>query len=114
MLIEPDVSNFHGYIKLLLHGKQWFYRLNLFIVNTHIITPTTTKVSYEQAADWFGQGSLNLPYEIKKQPYSNHYQCTALVYEFEKLDIKPEAYIKFSPRLSASTHLKQADLKRLF
>jgi hypothetical protein len=109
-----NLQNLQAYMKNLFHGKSGLFRLNVFIVSPHPFRTTTQKVSTEQAAEWFGQGSISLPFEIKEQLYSSRYLCTVLVYEFEKLDVKPEAYVKFPPLLSAQTHLKQAGLNRLF
>ncbi len=100
----------HNYIKALFTPNIGYYRVIVFIVTPHAFSQINKSVSRDQALSWLNSGSTNLPALIGNLEFTEEYVCTALVYEFEHLDVEKEAIIKRPGRLPAITHLEESGI----
>lgn len=97
------------YLRALFKENSGHYRIIVFIVTKHSFSQRRT-ISLEEANQWRDGGLNKLPRSIGQQKYSQDYTCTALIYEFEKLDSKSEALQKESSEISGQEHLQQAKI----
>ncbi|HYR87419.1 MAG TPA: hypothetical protein VE422_25270 [Terriglobia bacterium] len=73
---------------------------------------TSEVVSRVTAISWLRFGFNALPLDLAMQPYSAEYACTALVYEFEKVDVQSETNVTVPGRLSADVHLEKSGISQ--
>jgi hypothetical protein len=106
----PSLETFslRTYISALFTAPIGFYRVIVFIVVPHPFTETRVPVIRSQALRWLSQGSNKLPSWIKGKAYSKEYNCTALIYEFEKPKFSKDTNLTIPSRLQAQTHLIKA------
>lgn len=99
-----------AYIKALFTANPGLYRIIVFIITPHPLYQKERSVSRDEATAWLSEGSNKLPKSVHEQAYSNEYNCTALIYEFERPSYANEAHVKIPGRLSGTTHLLKAKL----
>lgn len=98
------------YLRALFLANPGFYRIIVFVVTPHPFTQSREVVTREEAISWLRFGANVLPLELSLQPYSAAFTCTALIYEFEKVDVQAKATIKVPGRLSAQIHIEKSGI----
>jgi tetratricopeptide (TPR) repeat protein len=95
------------YLRALLLAPPGYYRVIVFIVSPQPFTSTSKPVTSEEARDWLDNGVNSLPRTIGALPYVlPDYTCTALIYEFEKRDMRPNPFVQHPGRLTVEAHLE--------
>lgn len=97
------------YIRALITANRGFYRTIVFVISPHPFSQIDASVSLGQTMAWLLEGSNVLPDTIAELEYSEAYECTALVYEFEKYPGE-EAVTKIPGHLTAKEHLDKAKI----
>ncbi|MFX0135520.1 MAG: DUF4384 domain-containing protein [Candidatus Hodarchaeota archaeon] len=109
--VQPlRIFSLKEYLKALFTAKVGYYRIIVFIFSPHSFSHTAAKVSSQEAQEWFSPGGNTLPSSIEQKVYSKKYKCTALIYEFEQYGSDERPEVKSPGRLTAKTHLEQANL----
>lgn len=101
-----------GYVRSLFLAPPGYYRLIVFLLTPHPFAQSTRTVSRETAESWLRYGANALPEEISREPYSERFICTALIYEFEKYDTRRDAILRQPGRLSAMAHIEKSEIWR--
>lgn len=92
----------------LIKGRVGHYRVIVFAVSTDFFVQTSGKrVDVDQASRIAIEGANILPNEVGNLPYTDEYNCTALVYEFEKTFADRPAEFKENSSLIAEAHLQK-------
>lgn len=105
--VEFSIAN---YLRVLFTAPPGYYRILVFVVTPRPFTQSAVAASKETAQSWLGRGSNALPDDIGNRGLSGDFNCTALIYEFEKTADKPAPRSLVPGRLTAATHLAQAGL----
>ncbi len=100
------------YLRALFVAPPGYYRLVVFIVCPHPFAQASHSISRDIAESWLRFGANALPIELALQPYTDHFICTALIYEFEKLDTQKEPILRQPGRLDARTHIVKSGIGR--
>jgi hypothetical protein len=111
----PARDNFSGvmdYLMSIVMPNKGHFRLFVFVVTNDIIKASNSRVSKKEAAEWLGQGGNILPKALKMMPYTEGYNVSALVYEFEvpQSNHVPKQICPIT-RFDAQTHLLKAGIK---
>jgi hypothetical protein len=99
-----------GYCQALFSAKPGLFRIIVFVVTSHPFTESPEIVTREDAILWLCRGANVLPSALAKQHYSAEHTCTALIYEFEKLDVETEAKVTVPGRLAADVHIEKSGI----
>lgn len=100
-----------SYLKALFTANPGYYRIIVFIISPLPFQNSDKKVDSKAAEEWLHAGANTILSDyLSKKPYTPDYQCTALIYEFEKYEHTKEAVFIPDERLSAIIHLKKSNL----
>jgi hypothetical protein len=97
------------YITRLFTANKGYYRVIVFIVTKHPFSQANVTITRGEAMLWLSTGLNVLPDAIGQLAYTEQYNCTALIYEFEKIPDK-EAEIKFAGSLTGRVHLEKSNI----
>ncbi len=111
----PAKDNFAGvmdYLKSFVMPQKGYFRLFVFVVtNQPFGGNNAQRVSKEQATAWLNQGFNKLPRSLSDLAYTQDYNVTALVYEFEVPESNRKAVQKCpTPQFDARTHLVKSGI----
>src|SRR5262249_42360692 len=98
------------YLRVLFLANPGFYRIIVFVVTPHPFTQSPEIVTRDRAIAWLPFGVNVLPMELAMRPYSSAYTCTALIYEFEKIDVQAKTTVRVPGRLSAHIHIEKSGI----
>jgi serine/threonine protein kinase len=99
-----------AYLRALFTSNAGYFRVIVFIVTHYPFTQADISVNRDQAVAWLHEGLDKLPRSIGRLSYSEDYSCTALIYEFEKIDDEKEAVAKIPGRHTGRKHLIKSQL----
>jgi phospholipid/cholesterol/gamma-HCH transport system substrate-binding protein len=99
-----------AYLQALFESNIGYFRVIVFIVTNIPFSQADTQVDRDQALGWQREGLNRLPLSIGSLPYSKDHYCTALIYEFEKIDSEQEAVAKIPGRHIGRNHLIKSKL----
>ncbi len=74
------------YLKSLIKASPGFYRSIVFIISPNPIRQSTKGLSREASDSLFQNGTDRPYYEILSYPFSKRYECTALIYQYKKMN----------------------------
>jgi hypothetical protein len=98
------------YLRALFLAQEGHYRVIAFIVSRTQFTATGAPITSGDAAAWLEGGANVLPRQIGAMEYLPDYDCTALIYEFDKDDPKSNPVERAPGRLSAQAHLDRSGI----
>lgn len=98
------------YMEALFIARPGFYRIIVFVVTPHPFSQTKRTIEADVAISWLSEGLNKLPVDIGNLEFTKEHTCTALIYEFERVEANPQAHVLKPGRLSAITHLEQSNL----
>jgi len=93
------------YFRALIKGTSGHYRVIALVVTNQPFTRSGKEVTVADASKLAAHGSTSLPSNIKEQPYTEDYQCSAFVYEFLQSNNGQAKFVTNSSLL-ASQHLQ--------
>lgn len=102
----PYYFSLERYLRTLFTANKGFYRIVVFTVSPNILIEGKDKISEKEALDWLRTGGVSLPAELAKIPFSEKYNCAALIYEFEQIGPKTEVKFLSPGRLPTHLHLE--------
>ncbi|HEX5026946.1 MAG TPA: hypothetical protein VFV68_16810 [Agriterribacter sp.] len=92
--VSSSVRSISDYLLELFTAPKGFFRVITFIVTDNLVTGDERKrVNRDQALAWFKTGTTVLPSDIAQLPLEAGYDCTVLIYEFEKEENKEARFI---------------------
>jgi hypothetical protein len=94
------------YFTGLIKGNSGHFRVIAFAVTKEAFTETDKEPSAREAANLHDKGLNRLPVDIRDQPFTDDYRCSALVYEFLQPNSGPAQFVR-SSGLLASQHLQK-------
>lgn len=99
------------YLRALFIAPPGYYRIIVFVLTPRPISAEGT-ITGRDAEAWFTNGGISLPDEIGKRRYTEYYQFSVLIYEFERSADEEETSVR-RPGLPFVQHLKGAKLEAL-
>ena len=99
-----------AYLRALFTAAVGHYRVIVFVVTSEPIKQQDVSLSREETMAWLTAGENVLPEHIGEIEYTEEHNCTALVYEFEQLDLDELAELKWPSLLQGREHLEKARL----
>ena len=113
-LEHPARDNFSGimdYFTSVLMPNKGYFRLFVFVVTDNAFKSKDERVSKNEAAAWLSQGANRLPKVLADMPYTEGYNVSVLVYEFEVPESNRKAkQICPTPKFDAKTHFIKAGI----
>lgn len=103
-----DSLNWDSYLKALIFPPSGFFRIIVFAVTNKPFTSSHKKPTKVGAEGWLKVGFSELPASIGDKGFGPSYRCTALIYEFKKMETDGAEQIKGS--LTGTEHLKKSGL----
>lgn len=97
-------------LKRLAGAPPGRFRVILFVVTTEAFTLDSRTVTSSEALGWVSGGANKLPKQYYRIPIADGTDCTALVYEFERLPVEPTG--KQVARIGAREHLDRSGLSK--
>jgi hypothetical protein len=108
---SPVDFSLFAYIQALFRGRPGYYRIIVFVVTTQEMGQQAYELTQRWAEAWLKGGKYKLPRAIGDLDFSDpRYSCTALIYEFERVDEVSRPKLCCPGKLSALTHLKKAGI----
>jgi hypothetical protein len=111
-LEHPARDNFSGimdYFTSVLMPNKGYFRLFVFVVTDNAFKSKDERVTKNEAAAWLSQGANRLPKVLADMPYTEGYNVSVLVYEFEVPESNRKAkQVCPTPKFDAKTHFKKA------
>ncbi len=96
-----------NYIKALFFSTVGHFRIIVFIVTDKPFAASGKKIKRSKAVDWLKAGLNSLPRQIGTKNFGSHYECTAVIYEFEKVNAA-DAILRIPGQLAGDEHLKRS------
>jgi hypothetical protein len=103
-----DSLNWGSYLKTLIFPPSGFFRIIVFAVTNKPFTSSHQKPTKAGAEGWLKVGFTELPASIGDKSFGPSYRCTALIYEFKKIEANEAEQITGS--LTGIEHLKKSGL----
>jgi len=98
-----------SYLKALFTARSGRFRVIVFTLSGGIRQDSTAP-SERAAIAWAGGGQTHLPLRFAAIPFSEDVTCTALIYEFEKMDYNADAKFIDPGKVNAMAHLVKAGI----
>jgi hypothetical protein len=108
MIKAYNSLNWSSYLKSLIFPPSGFFRIIVFAVTDKAFTSSHKKPTKAAAEGWLKVGFTELPASIGNKRFGPNYRCTALIYEFKKIEANEAAQITGS--LTGIEHLKKSGL----
>jgi hypothetical protein len=93
------------YLRALFTAPRGYYRVIVFVVSNVSFSASGVPITSTGANQMLENGANVLVAELGGWRYTSDYLCTALIYEFEKLEDVRDPLTRRPGRLSANTHL---------
>lgn len=100
-------TNFSAYVNALFKGNPGYYRVIVFIITSDGFSQGKTEPGKAEVERWFNEGFNILPTETGQSEYTDHYRCTALIYEIK---ITPQSSTVIPGSLTGKTHLVRSGI----
>lgn len=108
--VEAERPNSFGeWLSGLFIPRRGFFRIIVFIVMSEPFGQSTRTVSRDEAELWVSSGLNRLAHTIGRLPFTDQYECTVLIYEFEQVGAG-YATPKVPGRFTGQTHLDRSGL----
>lgn len=101
-----------GYLRALLTSEPGYYRVVVLVVTDKRFSMSSARGRLETLERWSRQGLDALVPEVRVLPFTEDYQVTALVYEFEKLDENIDPEVRIPGRHDVPTHFSHTRFAR--
>jgi hypothetical protein len=99
-----------SYLRALFLAPPGYYRVIAFVVSPVPFAATGAPITADTAGLWVEIGANALPQRLQDEMYSPNFNCTALIYEFEKRDAGSNPQERRPGRLPAEIHLSRSRL----
>ena len=99
------------YLRALFYAPPGFYRIIVFVLTPRPMSAEGA-ITGRDAEAWFTNGGTSLPDEIGMRRYTDNFQFSVLIYEFERSADEEETNVR-RPGLPIAQHLKGAKLEAL-
>jgi len=110
-IAPPPVYSLRAYIEALFSANPGHFRVVVFIVTSEpFAEDIKTDVTRDEALKWLARGTNKLPKEYDNVVFDDSYDCSALIYEFEKPNRDDPAFLDNPSALPAQTHLEKSRL----
>jgi hypothetical protein len=103
---EFSLSN---YLRALFTARSGRFRVIVFTLSSGV-TQDSRAPSEAAAITWAGSGQTRLPTRFASIPFTDQMTCTALIYEFEKMDYNADAKFIDPGKVNAMAHLMKAGI----
>ena len=95
-----------AYLSRLLYAQPGYFRLVVFVVTDVVFRPDRGSLSKRDAQTLVTKGTPMLPFEMAThRMYSARFNCTALIYEFEKDSDSASAHLVVPSQVPGREHL---------
>lgn len=95
--VTAAVHSIKDYIQYLFTAPKGYFRVITFIVTDQPVKGDEAKnINRNQALAWFKTGATTLPFDIAATHMNIRYNCTVLIYEFEKSENTEAKFISTS------------------
>jgi hypothetical protein len=101
--------SFSAFMTALFRARPGYYRVIVFVVTSHPFSQSSAKVTSEDAGLWVSSGLNALPEDIATRDYTSAHRCTALIYEFKRMEAQPAKFVDPS-ELTGQIHLEKSGL----
>jgi hypothetical protein len=101
--------SFSAYLTALFRARPGYYRVIVFVVTSKPFSQSNAKVTSEEAELWISSGLNALPEDIASREYTSAHRCTALIYEFKRMETQPAKFVDPS-ELTGQRHLEKSGL----
>jgi len=98
-----------NYLRALFTARSGRFRVIVFTLSSGV-TQDSRAPSEAAAITWAGSGQTHLPVRFASIPFTDQVTCTALIYEFEKMDYNADAKFIDPGRVNAMAHLMKAGI----
>ena len=99
------------YLKSLMFPNKCLLRVFVFVVTSqNFSSDKETRVSKEEAADWYTEGVNRLPIQVASKPFNEQYGISLLLYEFEVPESNHQPEQNCPTRYPALEHLERSGL----
>jgi hypothetical protein len=111
----PRMSTFSLslYLTALFRGRPGYYRVIVFVVTPQPFSQSSAKITSEDAGAWVSSGLNKLPEKMTNQEYSPAHTCTALIYEFKRIEGQ-RAQLVDPSEITGPIHLEKSGLMAAF
>lgn len=97
------------YLRRLFAADEGYYRIVVFVLTDEAFGAQSRSITEGEATLWLSQGLNVLPPDLVQQPLSENKDCTALIYEFQKLH-GGDPHLLIPSSLGAKQHLVASGL----
>ena len=101
--------SFSAYLTALFRARPGYYRVIVFVVTSKPFSQSNAKVTSEEAELWISSGLNALPEDIARGKYTSAHKCTALIYEFKRMETQPAKFVDPS-EITGQIHLEKSGL----
>jgi len=100
---------FSAYMTALFRARPGYYRVIVFVVTSHLFSQSGAEITSDDAKRWSSSGLNGLPDDIASREYTSAYRCTALIYEFKRMETQRAEFVDPS-EITGQIHLEKAGL----
>lgn len=100
--------NLRSILRALFTANPGYFRILVFVATPQPFSQSDEEVRREEAVGWLRDGMNRLPIAVARQRYTEAFQTTVLVYEFEQPESGDPQLV--AGRLTARTHLQRSGL----
>ncbi len=111
--LNISAANFslEAYLKALFRGRPGYYRIIAFIVCPHDVEQSDATITERWAKEWLKRGLNRLPQVLGDLKFSqSDYACTALIYEFERVQEASRIEVRCPGQIAGRDHLVKAGI----
>lgn len=99
-----------SYVSRLFFAPEGFYRQIVFVITTDVVRPSGRAPNAQAAEALLQAGADRLPAEFRRMPFTDDYQVSALIYEYQKGLGDRDVRTLTPGRLAARTNLERAGI----
>ena len=83
-----------SYFKSLFFAKDGHYRIIVFLITPENLRQSEDKMTMEEAKKYLTKGFNRLPNSFKNIPFTDEYSCSALIYEWYKVEHEDPVFME--------------------
>jgi hypothetical protein len=83
-----------SYFKSLFFAKDGHYRIIVFLITPENLRQSEEKMTMDQAKQYLTKGYNRLPRSFKNIPFTQEYSCSALIYEWYKVEHEDPVFME--------------------
>jgi hypothetical protein len=99
-----------NYLRALFLADPGYYRVIVFVATDVAFVHAEKGPSEDETQMWLRSGLNSLPTDVGARPYTSHFVCTALIYEFRAARYNEWARLVLPSHLDAYTHLVKSGI----